>query len=138
MTRFWLTFEEAVKIIMDSLQIMRGGEVFVSKNISSMKILDLFKTLLPDIERETIGIRPGEKIHETLLTKPEASHSVELKDYYVILPQIETNRNYADYYISIEKGGLGGKKIPDDFSLTSDTNKKWMKPEEIKEIIYGK
>ena len=82
MTRFWITLEQAVDFVLDSLGRMGGGEVFVPK-IPSMRVTDIAEALAPDAEHRIIGIRPGEKLHEVLLTEDEARHSLETDDGFV-------------------------------------------------------
>ena len=129
MSRFWITLDQSFKLAIFALANMEGGEIFVPK-ISSMKIVDLFDALAPGAEKEITGIRPGEKLHETLLTKEEARHSVELADYYVILNEFtHTSKNvYQKYY-------QAGKKVPEGFSFLSDTNENWLTKEDLKNII---
>ena len=89
MTRFWITLEAAVEFVLSSMELVQGGEVFVPK-IPSMRIMDLAKALAPDAEIDIVGIRPGEKLHEVLLTEDEARQSYDLGDRYVILPSRPT------------------------------------------------
>lgn len=86
MTRFWLTLDQAVEFVIQSIERMCGGEVFVPK-IPSMKILDLAKALAPECDHKFIGIRPGEKIHETLITEDESRKALEFEDYFIIPPE---------------------------------------------------
>ncbi len=85
MTRFWITLDEAVDFVIASLERMRGGEVFVPR-IPSMSVMDLAEALAPGVEQEIIGIRPGEKVHEILLTPDEARHAVRFETYYAVYP----------------------------------------------------
>ena len=85
MTRFWITLEAAVEFVLTSMELVQGGETFVPK-IPSMRIIDLAKALAPDAELRVVGIRPGEKLHEVLLTEDEARQSVDLGDRYAIMP----------------------------------------------------
>lgn len=86
MTRFWITLEDGVRFVIKCIEVMKGGEVFVPK-ISSMKILDLAKVIAPNAKIKIIGIRPGEKLHEVLLTEEEAKHSRQTDGYYIIEPE---------------------------------------------------
>ena len=118
MTRFWITLDQSFALAIYALENMLGGEIFVPK-IPSMKLVDLFNALAPAAKKEIIGIRPGEKLHEILLTKEEAKHAVELENYFVVIP---------DYCDILEKGKFNkyfksGKKIAPDFIFSSDTNK---------------
>ena len=86
MTRFWITLDQVVTFVLDSLTQMGGGEVYVPK-IPSMRVTDMAEAIAPGAERRVIGIRPGEKLHELLVTEDESRHSYELDDRYVILPE---------------------------------------------------
>lgn len=116
MTRFWIDLEQAFKIILFALDNMGGGEIFVPK-AATMKLSDLFDVLAPDAKRNIIGIRPGEKLHEVLLTKDESRHAVELKDYFVILPE---HMNTSNQKKMVQKFLKQGKKLEPDFHFTSD------------------
>lgn len=117
MTRFWITLTQSYSLVMFALENMVGGEIFIPK-APVMKLVDMFNALAPGIKKEIIGIRPGEKLHEALITQDEARHSIELDDYYVILPEFkEANiANRFDKYSDI------GKKLPKGFSYMSDSH----------------
>lgn len=125
MTRFWITQEQAVTFIIDSINKMHGGEVFIPK-IPSMKIMDLVKVIAPKAKVRTIGIRPGEKLHEVLLHKEEARHSKEFDDCFVVEPE-HSFWKQANY--------KKGKSIKEGFSYTSDTNNQWMTQKQMKESL---
>lgn len=125
MTRFWITLEQGVRFVINCIEKMHGGEVFVPK-IPSMRILDLADVVAPKCEREIIGIRPGEKIAEVLITEQEARHTKEFKNYFVIEP----NFTFWD-----RKNYKNGKPIKDDFKYTSDKNNWWLTKEELKRMI---
>lgn len=125
MTRFWLTLEEGVAFVRKCLPIMSGGEVFVPK-IPSMKVSDLAHVLAPDARIEIIGIRPGEKLHEILLTEDEARHTKEYDTYFVIEPELK---------FWTECVSEGGRPLPEGFRYASDTNSVWMSNEDLKKII---
>ena len=125
MTRFWLTLEEGVSFVRNCLPIMTGGEIFVPK-IPSMKVSDLAHAMAPDAKIDVIGIRPGEKIHEILLTEDEARHTKEYDTYFVIEPEL--NFWKAD-------SGNGGRRLPDGFRYTSDTNPVWLSIDDLKKMI---
>lgn len=127
MTRFWITLEQAFQLVLFSLENMEGGEVFIPK-VSSMKLVDLFDVIVPNAEKEIIGIRPGEKIHEILLSSEESKHSVELENYHVILPEFLGDEKYKKYFET-------GDKLEDGFCFTSDKNKNWLTKEDLVEII---
>jgi len=125
MTRFWITLEEGVDFVINCIDRMKGGEIFIP-NISSMKIMDLAEAIAPDVEKKIIGIRPGEKIHEILLTEDEARHSKKFDDCYVIEPE----HSFWDIN-SLDEG----KPLPEGFRYTSDDNDKWYSKKDLKKII---
>lgn len=127
MTRFWITLRQAFNLVLFALGNMEGGEIIVPK-IPSMKLVDLFDALAPGVEREIIGIRPGEKLHEILLTEQEARHAVELSNYFVVLPEFIKNEKFQKYYEF-------GRKMNDNFRYTSDTNQDWLDGEKLRVMI---
>jgi len=127
MTRFWITLEQGVQFVMDSLERMNGGEIFVPK-IPSMNIMDLAKAVGPDCEYEFVGIRPGEKLHEVLVPKDDARRTLEFEDFFVIQP-------WLDFWRLEKTNHSDGKPCPDGFEYRSDTNKKWLNIEELREMI---
>ncbi len=131
MTRFWINLNQSFELVLFALKNMNGGEIFIPK-IESMKIVDLFDVIAPGINRKVIGIRPGEKLHEVLLTKDESRHALELKNYFAILPEHEEFFNNKKRYANLFKIG---KKVEDGFEFTSDTNKDWLTKEKFKEIV---
>jgi UDP-N-acetylglucosamine 4,6-dehydratase len=130
MTRFWLTINDGVKFVYDCLKLMKGGEVFIPK-IPSMKITDLVKVLAPNCEFNVIGVRPGEKIHEIMISPDDALRTVEFPDKYIICPdkELASNKKYIKYK---EKTG---EKVNDGFFYSSDSNKDWLTVEKMKKII---
>ncbi len=110
-TRFTLTIPEAMQIALDVLKNSLGGEIFVPK-LSSFKVVDLAKAIAPDAKLEVIGLRQGEKIHEEMLNKTEANHSIETEKYYIILPKNQESEAFKEHY--------KGKKLENDFSLSSN------------------
>ncbi|MCQ5366111.1 UDP-N-acetylglucosamine 4,6-dehydratase (inverting) [Anoxybacillus salavatliensis] len=127
MTRFWITLDQGVQFVLDNLQRMRGGEIFVPK-IPSMRVVDLAKAIAPECEIEIIGIRPGEKLHEAMITEDDARRTLEFDTYYVIQPEFPW---WSEAYVE------GGKKLPDGFKYTSDTNTQWLTVEELRELVDG-
>lgn len=121
MTRFWLSLEEGVEFVIKCIEIMRGGEIFVPK-IPSMQIMSLVKAIAPNCKTKFIGVRPGEKIHECLLTEDEARHSLEFEDFFIIEPEHPWWQR---------EGWKEGKTLPDDFRYSSDKNNKWLTVEEL-------
>jgi len=131
MTRFWLTIEQGANFAIDCIDRMKGGEVFVPK-IPSMRIIDLADAIAPDAEREIIGIRPGEKIHEVLVTENDALHTREFDDFFVI---------ERGFLFGGRNNFNDGKPLPDGFRYTSDNNTWWLTKEELRKMIeelYGK
>lgn len=125
MTRFWITLEQGVNLVLNRLSDMQGGDVFVPK-IPSMKIMDLAKAICPECETEIVGIRPGEKLHETLISIDDARNVIELNDYYIIQPAF----NFWGY-----ENWKDGTQVADDFEYTSDNNDMWLTVDELKEMI---
>ncbi len=127
MTRFWLTLDQAVDLVLNALCHMQGGEIFVPK-IPSMKIMDLAKAVAPECEIEVIGIRPGEKLHESLITEEDGRNTVAYNGMYVVMPNYSwwERQNYDI-----------GEKLPDDFIYTSNNNDEWLTVDDLKNIIYG-
>lgn len=124
MTRFWITLEQSVEFVISCIEIMGGGEIFVPK-IPSMRVTDIAEALAPEAERRLIGIRPGEKLHEVLVTSDESRHAVELEDRFVVRPE------YASW--PIPKLATG-KSLPDDFRYSSDTNTQWLDVMTLREM----
>jgi len=126
MTRFWISLEQGVHFVIHCLEQMHGGEVFVPK-IPSMKVIDLAKTIAPQAKVEVIGIRPGEKLHEVLISEDEARRVVELKNMYVVQP--------SQTFWFGHKWEKIGNFLPDGFRYASNTNTHWLSVEEIKKIV---
>jgi UDP-N-acetylglucosamine 4,6-dehydratase len=125
MTRFWITYEQAIRFVIECIDRMKGGEVFVPK-IPSMKIIGLAKAIGPECEIKEIGIRQGEKIHEVLVTHEEARNAYEYDNYFLI----ELRRKETQ----VEKANQGSK-LNDDFVYSSDNNEDWLSDEELNEMI---
>ncbi len=125
MTRFWITLEQGVRFVIASIEMMHGGEVFIPK-IPSMNIMDLARLMAPECEIEMIGIRPGEKLHESMISVDEARQSVELADRFVIQPAHPwwAQDNWEE-----------GKLLPEGFSYSSDTNSEWLAPAALQRMI---
>ena len=127
MTRFWITLEESVNLVIKALEVTEGGEVFIPR-IPSMKIVDLAKAIEPRCTFKTIGIRPGEKIHETLISEDESRKARAFDGIYVILPQFfdtkEVHLKYDKY-----------PSLPGGFVYRSDTNDVWLTQKEISRMI---
>lgn len=126
MTRFWLSLEQGVRFTIRCIEQMQGGEVFVPK-IPSTNIVDLAQSIAPDCRIEYIGIRPGEKLHEVLVSEDEARHTLELEDMFVIEPQASLWFGHAWR----EKG----KSLSEDYRYASDTNDEWLDQEAIRSLV---
>lgn len=128
MTRFWITLDQGIQFVLDSLERMRGGEIFIPK-IPSMTIMDVAKVVAPECNTEVIGIRPGEKLHEVMITADDALNTAEFKNYYVIQPASDW-WNQAKY-----KAETGGNSVPDGFQYTSDKNDRWMTQDDLRGLL---
>jgi UDP-N-acetylglucosamine 4,6-dehydratase/5-epimerase len=124
MTRFWITLEQAVDFVIDSMGRMGGGEIFVPR-LPSMRVVDVANILAPEAEQRVIGIRPGEKIHEILLTGDEARHSFEVDNGFVILPEL------ASWPLREVEGG---RPLASGFEYSSETNDRWLTVAELREM----
>jgi len=124
MTRFWITLDQGVRFVIDCIERMNGGEIFVPK-IPSMKITDLAKAIAPGAKWNVIGIRAGEKLHEILLTEDEARHTKEFDSYFAVEPEhpFWNKENFN-----------GGKVLPEGFRYSSDNNDRWLTKEELSVI----
>ena len=125
MTRFWITLEQGVRFVISCVEELHGGEVFVPK-LPSMKLLDLAKAIAPEAELETVGIRPGEKLHESLISADEASQARDLSDRYVIVPAHPWWNKDAL---------VAGDPPAEGFSYASDTNEQWLTQDELMKMI---
>jgi UDP-N-acetylglucosamine 4,6-dehydratase len=125
MTRFWLTLDRAVDTVIRCIAIMKGGEVFVP-HIPSMRIPDMVEAIAPGCRIEYTGIRPGEKLHEILISRDEARHTVSIGDLFVIKPE------YAPWGMD---NWDEGKPLPDGFMLASDSNQKWLSRDDLLQLI---
>ncbi len=125
MTRFWITLADAVELVMYAFDNMRGGEVFVPR-LPSMRITDLAEAMAPGTDVEYVGIRPGEKLHEQLITIDEARHTVRVGDVYVVLPESHDWKKGTEW---------SGTSVPDDFEYISGTNDEWLTSEQLVSMI---
>ena len=125
MTRFWISLEQAVEFVVDSFDLMVGGELYVPR-IPSMKVVDLAEAVAPGATTHEIGIRPGEKLHEEMIAGDDSRRTLLLGDRYVVMPTIATWG-----YTPPEHGAT----VPDGFSYTSDTNDQWLSVDEIRDMI---
>ena len=131
MTRFWITLERGIQFVVDSLDRMSGGEIFVPK-IPSVRITDLAEAMAPDLPRKIIGIRPGEKLHELMCPRDTAHRTLDFSDHYVIQPTIALNH---DPSFEINALGEQGSTCDIDFEYSSETNPHFLSVTEIKDLI---
>ncbi|GAA2090444.1 UDP-N-acetylglucosamine 4,6-dehydratase (inverting) [Actinomadura alba] len=125
MTRFWITLDQAVRFVIDSFSLMRGGELYVPR-IPSMRIVDLAQAVAPDSPVHEIGIRPGEKLHEEMIAPDDSHRTVRLSDRYVVMPTIATWG-----YTPPE----GGEPASEGFSYQSDTNDLWLTVDDLRAML---
>ncbi len=125
MTRFWITLEQGISFVLHCLETMHGGEVFVPK-IPSMRIIDLARAICPGCEIKYIGIRPGEKIHEVLISRDEARNTLDVGKFYVIKPAFPywTTGNWS-----------AGRPVPEEWEYASDKNEQWLGVEELRGLL---
>jgi len=125
MTRFWITLEQGVRFVIKNFGRMQGGELFIPK-IPSMNIMDLAKAIAPGCKTSIVGIRPGEKLHEVMISEDDARNTKELNDCYVIQPAFHwwSKENHSE-----------GKNVQEGFKYSSDNNKQWLKVEELRSIV---
>jgi UDP-N-acetylglucosamine 4,6-dehydratase len=125
MTRFWLTIQEGVEFVLRSLERMEGGEIFVPK-IPSFKIMDVARIVAPNVPIKFIGVRPGEKLHEVMITEDDAQFTYEFEEYFAILaPFLAGSKFYAD----------NSKKVPVGFSFDSQNNPIWHNDKSFREVL---
>ena len=128
MTRFWITLDQGVNFVLSSINMMRGGEIFVPK-IPSMKITELAKVILPGIPHKIVGIRPGEKLHEVMVPADDWRSTIELEDRFVIKPSFKfwetENDDHYEQYDGMEDG----------FSYSSDNNKEWLDKDSLLPLL---
>jgi len=125
MTRFLITLDQAVDFVIKCFGSMHGGELFVPK-IPSVKIVDLAMTIAPMCKIKIIGIRPGEKLHEVMISEDDSRNTLEFKDHYIVKPSFPWWN---------DKNHYGGKKVPNGFRYASNTNKDWLEGKRLKKII---
>lgn len=124
MTRFWITLEEGVELVLKALKESKGGETYVSK-LPSFRVVDLAKALKNDVKLREVGIREGEKIHEVMITRDDSRTTYEYEDHYIVYPQFEW-WNFEKYFTP------GGKLIPRGFEYSSGNNTHWLSVEDLR------
>lgn len=125
MTRFWITLEEGVGLVIRAIQDMKGGEIFVPK-LPSMHVVDLAKTIARDAEVRIIGIRPGEKLHEVLISENESRCTLEFENHFVVLPP---------HVWKDRERWMGGRAVAEEFRYGSDNNTAWLEPAGFEKLV---
>jgi len=128
MTRFWITLPQAVKFVVDSFNIMTGGELYIPK-IPSMRLTDLAEAIAPGCRYRTIGIRPGEKLHEIMISRDDSRNLYEYGDRYIKLP------DFPFWRVVLPEGAT---EVPEGFEYSSDTNRQWLDVEGLKSLLQQK
>ena len=130
MTRFWITLQNGVDFVLQSFQRMHGGELFVPK-IPSANIVDLATAMAPQLPQRSVGIRPGEKLHEMMISRDDSRHAFEFSQHYVIAPSINFNVR-TDYQVD----GLGevGCPVSEHFEYVSDTNPHFLSIDDLRQL----
>ncbi|MCM1326824.1 MAG: UDP-N-acetylglucosamine 4,6-dehydratase (inverting) [Bacteroidales bacterium] len=127
MTRFWISLEQGVELVIKALEQAKGGETFISK-IPSFKVTDLAQAMLPGCQMPEIGIREGEKLHEIMVTVEDCRNTYEYDKHFIIYPQIVWSNS--------KKAVPTGKPVPEGFSYSSENNTDWLSVEQIKELLH--
>lgn len=131
MTRFWITLEQAVDFVCHSFKVMRGGEIFIPK-IPSIKITDLAEALAPGMPKKIVGIRPGEKLHELMISEDDARHTIENENFYTILPEIVSDERILQAHPHVT---ARGKAVSPSFIYASHTNSHWLSSVDLKQVL---
>lgn len=126
MTRFWISLEQGVELVIKALKEATGGETFISK-IPSFKITDLAEAMLPGCEKPEVGIREGEKLHEIMVTVEDSLTTYEYEKHFIVYPQMTWNNRQGI--------APGGKKVAEEFSYSSGNNTEWLSVEDIRELL---
>ena len=126
MTRFWISLTEGIELVIKALAEAKGGETFISK-IPSFKVTDLAEAMLPGCKPKEVGIRPGEKLHEIMVTTEDSATTYEYDKHFIVYPQMTWNNR--------QQPDLSGTKVEDGFSYSSNNNKEWLSVEDIRERL---
>ncbi|MCI8956308.1 MAG: polysaccharide biosynthesis protein, partial [Eubacterium sp.] len=126
MTRFWISLEQGVELVIKALGEAKGGETFISK-IPSFKVTDLAEAMLPGCKRPEVGIREGEKLHEIMITAEDSMNAYEYDKHFIVYPQIIWDER--------RRAVPTGRKVPDGFSYSSGTNVDWLDVEDIRRLL---
>jgi FlaA1/EpsC-like NDP-sugar epimerase len=127
MTRFMITLEQGVELVWTALEEMQGGEIYVKK-IPSMRVVEIASAIDPTAKIEVVGVRPGEKIHEQMIGPEDAASTYDFGEYYVILPQ-------GELALRRDVSGIENKKVPKDFTYSSEANSEWMTADQLREWV---
>jgi UDP-N-acetylglucosamine 4,6-dehydratase len=125
MTRFWITLDQAVKFVVDSFDVMQGGELYVPR-IPSMRIMDLVEAVAPGAGTHEMGMRPGEKLHEEMIAADDSRRTLRFKDRYVVQPVV------ASWGYTTPEGG---EEVADGFNYRSDNNDLWLSVDEMRDLL---
>ena len=125
MTRFCITLPQGVKMVLDALEVMRGGEILVPK-IPSFRVVDLAQVMAPDANLRVVGIRPGEKLHEEMISSSDARRTLDMGTHFVIKPETEW---------WFQRDNLRGSMVPEGFSYSSDANEDWLTPSDLARLV---
>jgi len=126
MTRFWITLDHGVRFVISALETMQGGELFVPK-LPSMRMVDLARVMAPNLPIKIIGIRPGEKLHEVMITEDDARNTIELDDRYVIFPAMP--------FWTLPERPAGSRPVPEGFRYSSDNNADWLSDARLRQMM---
>lgn len=126
MTRFWISLEQGVELVIKALSEAKGGETFISK-IPSFKITDLAQAILPGCEMPEVGIREGEKLHEIMVTREDSMLTYEYDKHFIVYPHFD--------WWDKDQIQAGGKKVEQGFEYSSGTNTEWLSVEQIQELL---
>ena len=127
MTRFWITLDESVNLVLKAIEESKGGELYIQK-CPSFKVTELAKAMDSHAKLENVGIRPGEKLHEVMITAEDSRSTYEYNDHYIIYPDL-------DWWRFKKSNKAGGKKVKEGFIYSSNNNKQWLDSDELKELI---
>ncbi len=130
MTRFWITIRQGVDFVLQCLGEMQGGEIFIPK-IPSMKVLDMVETIAPGYPTRIVGIRPGEKLHESMITLDDANSTLSFANCYLIKPNSIPKLKDHEYSVF----GKNGTPVPDEFQYRSDLNDWWLGPDQLNALL---
>ena len=127
MTRFWISLDEAARLVLTAIEDSRGGEIYVSK-IPSFKVTDLAEAMLPGAQLQAVGIRPGEKLHEAMITETDSLNTYAYDHEYIIYPNL-------DWWQVKDNLRPGGQKVAADFKYASDSNQQWLSVPQLRTLL---